>query len=220
MTVVQAPPPRLAVRLPAVRVALACVLLMPAAVAWWGADHDAGLRLRVAGAAVALLLTLTWDDRIATMTAATPVGLPAVQRGRLTLVVALLAGAWSLAAAAAVHTTSGVLVGPLAVEAVALSALLLAGAGALARGRDGESVAAYSVAGLLALVVLQSRLPAGWQLISAGPASTEVQQRWLIVLAISLILIARVGRDPCARSLRVLGRRPTPPAVEVRAESG
>lgn len=41
----------------------------------------------------------------------------------------------------------------------ALLVALLAGTGALARGRDSESVAAYSVAGLLALLVLQSRLP-------------------------------------------------------------
>lgn len=202
MSALLAPPLRLAVRLPAVRVALASVLLLPAAVAWAGAEHNAGLRLRAAGAVVAIVLTMIWDDRSALLTAPTPVGLPAVQRGRLVLLVALLAGAWSLAAIAALRTTDAVPVGPLALEALAVSALLLAGAGAIARGRDGESVAAYAVPGLLALLFLQSRLPVGWQLINAGPASAEVQRRWLVVLVASAALTAWVGRDPSARPFR------------------
>jgi len=192
---------------------------MPAAVAWAGADHNAGLRLRLAGAGVAVLLTLAWDDRSATMTAPTPVGLPAVQRGRVLLLVTLLGTAWLLAAAAAVHTTDAVPVGPLGLEALAVSALLLTAAGALARGREGESVAAYAVPGLLALLFLQSRLPAGWQLVSAGPASTDVQQRWLVVLAVSAALTGWVGRDPSARPVRVPGRRQPRPAVSIRADA-
>jgi len=219
VSAVLAPPLRLAVRLPAVRVALACVPLVPAAVAWAGADHDAGLRLRLAGAGVAVLLTLAWDDRSATMTAPTPVGLPAVQRGRAILLVTLLAGAWLLAAAAAVQTSDAVPVGPLGLEALAVSALLLAAAGGLARGRDGESVAAYAVPGLLALLFLQSRLPAGWQLVSAGPTSTDVQQRWLVVLAVSAVLTAWVGRDPSARPFRAPGRRRPRHVASIRADA-
>jgi len=172
---------------------------MPAAVAWAGADDDAGLRLRLVGAGVAVLLTMAWDDKSMTTTAPTPVGLPAVQRGRIVLLVTLLAGAWLLAAAAAVRTTDVVPVGPLGLEALAVSTLLLAGAGALARGREGESVAAYSVPGLLALLFLQSRLPEGWQLVSAGPTSSDVQQRWLVVLIACAIHTAWVSRDPGAR---------------------
>lgn len=219
MSAVLAPPRRLAVRLPAVRAALACVLLLPAAVAWAGADHNAGLRLRLAGAGVAVLLTLAWDDRSATLTAATPVGLPAVQRGRAMLLVTLLAGAWLLAAAAAVRSTDVVPVGPLGLEALAVSTLLLAAAGALARGREGESVAAYAVPGLLTLLFLQSRLPAGWQLVSAGPSSSAVQQRWLVVLAVSAILTAWVGRDPSARPFGVPGRRRPRRAVSLRTDA-
>lgn len=196
------PAPRLALRLPGVRLALVLVVILPAFVAWWGPDVDAGLRLRLGGAAAAIAVALVWDDRSAITIAATPVGLPAVRRGRTAIVALLLASAWSLAAAVAVRTADLVPVGPLGLEAVAVSALLLGLTGGLARGREGEPVAAYPVIVLLAVLALQFRAPQGWQLITAGPVSGDVQRRWLIVLAASLVLIAWVGRDLGARSLR------------------
>ena len=80
MTAVQLPPPRLALRLPSVRGALVLLALGPAFVAWWGKDVDAPVRLRVLGLAVVVVASWAWDDRVHALTAASPVGLPAVSR--------------------------------------------------------------------------------------------------------------------------------------------
>lgn len=199
MTAILIPPFPVSARLRPVRLALAATLVLPMYVAWGGADADAALRLRLVGAAVAVMLGLVWDDISAPLTGSTPTGLPAVQRGRVVLVAALLAIAWSSAALAAVHTADRVPLGSSALEAVGLSVLMCAATGALARGRPGESVAAYPALLLLALLLLQSRAPQGWQLITAGPESAAVQQRWTILIAAALVMLAWISRDPAHR---------------------
>lgn len=199
MTSVLIPPVVVSARLRPVRLALAATLVLPMYVVWGGADAHVELRLRLAGAAVAVMLGLVWDDISAPLTGSTPMGLPAVQRGRVVLVAALLAVAWSSAALAAVHTTDGVPIGPSALEAIGLSLVVCAATGALARGRSGESVTAFPALLLLALLLLQSRAPQGWQLISAGPESAAVRERWTILIAVALVMLTWSSRDPAHR---------------------
>lgn len=218
MTAVLVPRPYVAVRLPSVRAGLLLMVALPVLVAWGGADDDAVVRLRLAGAVVALVLALVWDDRAAALTASTPAGLPAVQRGRALVLVVVLATGWSLAAAAAVRTTGAVPVGPLALEAGGLSVLLCAVVGVLVRGRTGEPVGAYPVLGLLGLVAAQSRLPPDWSLLSTGPLDAEIRRHWVVVLVVGAAVLAGAARDPASRPLgaqrRATSGEPRPTNLE------
>ncbi|MBK5306308.1 MAG: hypothetical protein JJD92_06420 [Frankiaceae bacterium] len=187
----------------------AVALVGPAFVLFVGKDTDAPIRLRVVGLALAVLVALGWEDRAAPLAAATPVGLPAVQRGRLLLLVLAASGALALTCVAATQRAPDVGVWSAAVEIGAVAALLTAIVGALARERLGESLSAYPVPLLLVLLVLAFRVPERWTLVASpgSPAWGDVHRRWSGLLVIGLLALVVVGRDPASRTLLNRGRR-------------
>jgi hypothetical protein len=209
VTVVQLPPPRLALRLPAVRVALLLVALGPVFVGWLGKHDDAPVRLRVLGLAVVVAVSYAWDDRVHAMTAGSPVGLPAVRRGRFLVVVLLLGLAFGLGAAA-VPASLDVPVRALVLQTCALSLLLLTVIGAV--GRYGDPVLALPIPVLLVLLVVLNRLPSSIALLHATPGEPgwpAERTRWVVLLLVSAAFTAWWARDPAARrfSLRPSGSR-------------
>lgn len=205
------PPLRVAVSLPGVRAAAVLAVVGPAFVVWAGEESDTGLRLLLAGLAAGVALALVWDDRCAPLTSATPVGLPSVRLGRGALLLVALVAGWGACALAADRAEPDIPVGAIAVPALAMAALLLAAIGLLARGREGEPIAAYPVPALLLLLLLLSRLPDRWTLLvsPAGPGWAQVRDRWLLLLAASAAVAIWMLRDPAAR--------PVPAFVRTRA---
>ena len=155
MTVVLLPSLRIALRLPAVRSAVVLMVASPAFVAWGGRETQAPVRLRVAGMLLAAGLAMVWDDRCAVVTAATPVGLPAVRRGRAAVVLGLLVPAWLLSCAAV--DGQPVAFAAVTFQTSALAAVLLALVGWFARDREGEPVLALPVPALLLAVAAFSQ---------------------------------------------------------------
>lgn len=181
----------------------------PAFVLFVGNEDGAPIRLRAVGLALAALLALGWEDRTAPLAAATPVGLPAVHRGRLLLLLLAAAVAWSLSCLAATQRGPDVPVWSATVEIAAAAAVLTAIVGGLARERLGESLAAYPVPLLLVLLVLAFRVPERWAVIAGpgSPAWADVHRRLVALLLIGLVAMLVVGRDPASRPLTRLLRR-------------
>jgi hypothetical protein len=209
MTLVQLPPPRLALRLPAVRAALGVLVLGPVFVGWLGETADAPVRLRVVGLAVVVVASYAWDDRVHSLTAASPVGVPAVRRGRALVVTVLLCLAFGLGALA-VPSGVHVPVRALVLQTCALSLLLLAVIGAA--GRYGDPVLALPVPVLLVVLALLYRLPARVSVLRNDPGSPgwpAERARWVVLLVVSAAVTAWWWRDPAARrfSLRHKGSR-------------
>lgn len=195
MTLVLLPPWRVASRSPAVRLAVVLVLSCPLYVAWLGKADAAPTRLRVVGFLLGVALAMVWDDRCAVVTAPTPVGLPAVRRGRAAVVLALLASAWVLSAFAA---GGGDHLAAITLQSAAVAALLTAVVGWLARDRAGEPVAALPVPVLLGLLLLFQLLPARAALLRATPGTPEwgaERTRWLVLLAVSAMVVAGLDRE-------------------------
>jgi len=196
---VQLPPPRVALRHAAVRSALLLVLAGPAWVAWAGKAADAPVRLRLLALALAVVAALAWDDRVHGLTAATPVGLPAVRRGRALVVGCLLLLTYALGLRAVPEGTD-VPAAAVLLQACGLAALLLALVAWL--GRDGDVVLAVPLPAAMLLVVLMYRLPTAVAMLRAEantPAWAAERTRWWVVLAFSAALVAWWGRDPAAR---------------------
>ncbi len=194
------PPVRVAVRLPAVRTAAALVVIAPAVVAWVGEAGQEPARLRVVGMLLAAAAAMVWDDRSASLTAPTPVGLPAVRHGRALVVVTLLLVAWCLACLAA--RGHDVPYGPVSLQSGVLAVLLVALVGWLSRDREGEQLLALPVPVLLVLVVVMFRLPPRFALLTQRPGEVgwpDERARWLVLLGLSLALLFRLDRDPAAR---------------------
>jgi hypothetical protein len=204
------PAPRYVWRSRPAAVIAAVLLAGPAFVLVGGKGTDAPIRLRVVGMVLAMLLALVWEDSTAPLAAATPVGLPAVQRGRLVVLVIAASGAWALACLAASRQVADVGLWSATVEVGAVAAVLTAMVGALARGRLGESLSAYPVPLLLVLLVVTFRLPDRWALVAApgSPAWDDVHRRWSGVLLLGVLALAVVARDPAARPLLRRTRRP------------
>ena len=200
MRVVLLPPPRVALRLPAVRSAVLLAVLGPALVAWGGIDEQAIVRLRYTGLLLAGALAMVWDDRCAVVTAPTPVGVPAVRRGRAVVVLCLLGLAWLLSCA--VVSGQRVPYAALTLQTSAVAVLLLAVVGWLARDREGEQLAALPAPALLLTMALLSRLPSEVSLLRATPGSAgwpAERSRWLVLLVVATLLVVRLGRDPARR---------------------
>lgn len=214
MTALLRPTRRVAVGLPGLRLAALVAAAGPLAVVHAGKESDTALRLLLVGLAAAVALSLVWDDRCAPVTAATPVGLPAVRRGRgLVLSAALVAG-WATCAWAADRAVPDLPVTAMAVPVLGMAAVLLAATGLLARGRDGEPVGTYPVPVLLVLLLLMSRLPDSWALLVA-PTDADwpaARDRWLLLLVAAAALTAWVLRDPASRPVAV--------AVRARVQRG
>lgn len=199
---------RVAARVPAVRAAVLLLLLGPLFVELGGPGEQAQLRLRVTAVAGAVALALLWEDRCATLVAATPVGLPAVRRGQALVVLLLLVASWGASSVVAARSAALPVAG-LALEAAGLAVVLVALVGLLARGREGEPVAALAVPVLLGVVVALSRLPQRWSLINAppgGPGWAAERGRWAVVLLVGVLVVSWCGRDLAARGL--LSRQP------------
>lgn len=161
---------------------------------------EAPLRLRVAGMVLAAGLAMVWDDRCAVVTAATPVGLPAVRRGRLAVVLALLALAWLLSRAAV--GGQRIAFAAITFQTVAMAAVLLALVGWFARGRDDEPLLALPVPALLLTGAIIGQLPRGVSLLHSPPggAGWPVERtRWLVLLLVSIVVVGRFDRDPAKR---------------------
>jgi hypothetical protein len=201
VTVLQVPPLRTALRHPAVRVALVLLVIGPVWVAWLGKADDAPVRLRVLGLAVVMAAALAWDDRVHAVTASTPVGLPAVRRGRAALVLAALAGSFGLGCLA-VPAGVQVPVGALVLQTSALIALLLA---VIAwAGRDGDPVLALPAPALLVMLIVLNRLPHQVALLRADPSSSAwpaERSRWWVLLVLAAVALWGLGRDPAARGI-------------------
>lgn len=193
------PRPYLALRHPAVRAVLVLLATGPASVRWWGEAASAPLRLRLLGLLLAAAVALSWDDRAHVLTASTPVGLPAVRRGRLALAGALAAGCFGLAALA-VPAGEDAPVAALSLQTLALAVLLLAVAGWF--GRDGDPVLVVPLPALLLTLVVLSRLPHRVAMLQSDPRSPEwadERTRWWVLLAVAFVLLLRLQRDPGAR---------------------
>jgi hypothetical protein len=190
------------------RGALLLLVAGPIFVAVLGEAEDAPIRLRLVGLAAVVAAALTWDDRIHALTASTPVGLPAVRRGRGLLVMTVIAVAFSLSWLA-VPAGVTVPVAALALQTVALVALLLALVGWF--GRDGEPVLALPAPALLLVLVALNRLPHQVALLRADPSDNAwpaERNRWLVLLAVAAAVALRLGRDPASRGT-ARGRRRT-----------
>jgi hypothetical protein len=188
-------------RLPAVRAALLLVALGPVFVAWLGKHDDAPVRVRVLGLAVVVVAGYAWDDRVHALTSASPVGLPAVRRGRGLVVGALLCLAFALGVAA-VPSDVDVPVRALVLQACALALLMLAVIGAV--GRYGDPVLALPVPLLIAMLVVLTRLPASIALLRATPGAPgwpAERTRWVVLLAVSAAVLSWWARDPAARRI-------------------
>lgn len=189
--------------LPGLRLAVLMAVAGPLVVVHAGKESDTALRLLLVGLATAVAIALVWDDRCAPVTAATPVGLPAVRRGRgLVLSAALVAG-WGVCAWAADRAVPDLPVTAMAVLVLGLAVATLAVTGVLARGRDGEPVGTYPVPVLLVLLLLLSRLPDRWALLVA-PTDADwpaARDRWLLLLVVAAVLTGWVLRDPATRSV-------------------
>ena len=199
-----------------VAVSAAALMLGPGFVLVVGKDGDAPLRLRMVGLLLAAVVALVWEDRTAPVAAATPLGLPALQRARLLVLLAVVCVGWALTCVAASTVSADVRVWSATVEVGAVAALLTAIVGGLARERPGESLAAYPVPLLLVLLVLAFRVPERWALIATpdSPVWTDMHRRWAGLLVVGLLAVVAVGRDPAARPLRQVVRRtalPRPP---------
>ena len=201
MTFLQLPPPRTALRHPAVRTAVLVLLVGPPYVAWLGKADDAPIRLRVLGLAVVVAAALAWDDRVHALTASTPVGLPAVRRGRASVVLAVLASAFGLGVLA-VPDGVPLPVGALVLQTGALVALLMALV-AFA-GRDGEPVLVLPVPALLISLVVLSRLPHQIGMLRADPlgdAWAAERTRWIVLLVVAALAVVHLWRDPASRRM-------------------
>lgn len=196
------PPAGFVSRVIALRMAVGLAIVAPVFVAWGGRASDAEIRLRLVGLATAVVLAALWEERCAALTSATPVGLPAVLRGRGLLLVTVLVAGWLGSAAVVASRPGPSHVAGHAVEAAGLAAVVLAVVGLLSYRRDGESIAAYPIPVVLVVLLLASRLPKRWSLLGAFPGSAEWGAecaRWAGVLVASLLLVAWLGRDPATR---------------------
>lgn len=187
----------------------AVALLGPAYIVWTGQDADAPLRLRVVGLALAVVFALVWEDRTAPLAAATPVGLPALQRGRLLTLLTVVSVAWALACLATAQITQDAGLGAATVEVAAIAAVLTGIVGLLGRGRLGESLSAYPIPLLLVVLVLVFRVPARWRLVTSPDSAdwTDAHRRWAALLVVGLLWVAVAARDPATRPLRQTFRR-------------
>ena len=200
MTAVLLPPPQVAARHPAVRVAVLLLLAGPPAVAWWGDPESGPLRLRVLGLLLAAVVALAWDDRAHLLTASTPVGLPAVRRGRVLVVAGLGAAAF---AAGCVVVPREAPVAALSLQSGALAALLLAVVGWF--GRDGDPVLVVPAPALLLSLLVVSRLPEEVGLLRAEPGTPgwpDERLRWWVLLGAAGLVALRLHRDPATRRTR------------------
>lgn len=201
MTALQWPTRRVVLSLPGLRLAVLVAFAGPLVVVHAGKESDTALRLLLVGLATAVAIALVWDDRCAPVTAATPVGLPAVRRGRgLALSAALVAG-WAGSAWAADRAVPELPVTAMGIPVLTLAVVLLAVIGLLTRGRDGEPVGTYPVPVLLVLLLLLSRLPDSWALLVAptDAAWPAARTRWLLLLVASAALMIWTLRDPASR---------------------
>jgi hypothetical protein len=196
------PSPRQALRHPAVRAALLLVAAGPVWVAWLGERADAPVRLRVLGLALAVSASFAWDDRVHSLTAPTPVGLPAVRRGRALVVLPLLVLAFAVGVRA-VPSDVALPVRPVALQTCAMAAVLLAVVGWV--GRDGDAVLAVPVPAVMVLVALLYRLPQPVTMLHADPLSPAwpaERARWFVLLVVAAGVVAWWARDPAARRYR------------------
>jgi hypothetical protein len=185
---------------------LVLLALGPAFVAWWGKDGDAPVRLRVLGLAVVVVASWAWDDRVHALTAASPVGLPAVRRGRAVVVGVLLLLAFA-SGVVAVPAGVEVPVRALALQTVGLVLLQLTVIGAA--GRYGDPVLTLSMPVLLLWLAVLYRMPDRVQLLRAdpsGPGWAAARTRWLVVAAVAAAVVSWWARDPAARRVPLLPR--------------
>lgn len=201
MTLLKPPPWRIALRHPSVRAGLLLALLAPVWVGVIGTDADAGIRLRVLGFVLAAVAALSWDDRGHALCASTPVGLPAVRRGRGLVVVVLLAVAFVLgwlAVPASVEVPVAVVV----LQSVAMAGVLLALVAWF--GRDGDPVLVVPLPALLVSLAVLVKLPSPFTFLQAQPGDAgwpAERARWLALLALALLAATWLGRDPAARQV-------------------
>lgn len=197
------PPVKVALQLPAVRTAALLIIVAPVIVRWVGESGQEPVRLRVVGMLLAAAAAMVWDDRCAVLTAPTPVGLPAVRRGRAVLVLSLLLVAWGCSCLAASGHDAPYAV--ISLQSGATAVLLVAVMGWLSRDRDGEQLLALAVPVLLVTVVVMTRLPDRFSLLTQQPGDAgwpAERSRWLGLLALSVLLVLHLDRDPATPSLR------------------
>lgn len=196
------PPWRAALLHPTVRVSLVLLVAGPVWVGVLGDDADAGTRLRVLGFVLAAAGALGWDDRGHALTASTPVGLPAVRRGRVLLCWTVLAAAFVLAWLAVPGSTS-VPVGAVVLQSIALGALVLALVAWF--GREGDPVLAVPLPALLLSLLVLAKLPRPLTFLHALPGTAgwpAERARWLGLLVVALVAVAVLDRDAAARRFR------------------
>ena len=176
------------------------VVLAAALVAWKAGDlQDPGTALMtLRGVAVLLVLGAAFllDDAAADTLACSPTSL-AWRRSSYLLGIATLTGVpWALALGTAQSLGADLPVAALTLEFGALLALALAAAAGLARWADAREPGVLAVPLIVGLVLALFRLPERWALVvGPGPGWAAAHQRWALLLALGLLVVAASLRD-------------------------
>ena len=188
---------------PALGAAALAVLLVV-----WRAEamHDPGAALQVLrGVTVLLALGAAFllDDPAAGTLAASPTSLSWRRSVRLAAVVVLVGPPWALAVLTARARAGDVPVAGLTVELAALVAVALAAAAALARWADAREPGVLVVPLVVGAALAMTTVPARWALlVPPGPEWEPAHQRWALLAAAAVVVLALCTRDPARSGCR------------------
>jgi fluoroquinolone transport system permease protein len=175
--------------------ALAAVLLV-----WKAGDlEEPGTALMVLrGVAVLLALGAAFllDDAAADTLASSPTSLAWRRTSYLLATAAFTGVPWAAALFTAQSLGAELPVAALTLEFGAVLGLALAAAAGLARWADAREPGVVAVPLTVGLVLASFRLPERWALmVGPGPAWEAAHQRWALVLAVALLVVAAATRD-------------------------
>jgi fluoroquinolone transport system permease protein len=176
------------------------VVLSAGLLAWKAGDLDdsgtALMALRGVAALLALGAAFLLDDAAADTLACSPTSL-AWRRSSYLLAAAALTGVpWAAALGTAQSLGADLPLAALTLEFCALLALALAAAAGLARWADTREPGVVAVPLTVGLILAVFRLPESWALlVGPGPGWAAAHQRWALLLALALLVIAAALRD-------------------------
>ena len=168
-----------------------------------GQQGTAVLVLRAIAAVLAVGAAFLLDDRATDTLAASPSTL-AWRRGQRLAILVLLAGAAWLGAVLVVRSQGAdPPIAGLTLELAALLATALAVTAGIMRWAQTHEPGVLAAPAVFGGILAVSRLPEKWALlVSPGPAWDEAHQRWAILLALSVGVIAACNSDPARRRQR------------------
>ncbi len=170
-------------------------------------DGTSLMALRGVAALLALGAAFLLDDAAAVTLAASPTSLLWRRWHRL-LAAALVAVPWALAVLVVRSRGAELPVAGLTLELVTLLALALAAAGGITRWTEVSEPGVLAAPLLVGIILANFRSPSGGH-CSPGPArsGTRAHQRWGLLLAAALLVLAWCTRDPARRRSRHVASR-------------